>query len=124
MKLSSTSNLGRRRGRLPSPNAGVRECQREKYIGVAERVMIEEIACPGAEVAHVESPAAKRDCQAEFALLIALAMQRREALVAARSHTLIAYQRGVIHCDQRRILIVATVESAQYPAQAWNLNGG
>src|SRR5437867_1700663 len=74
--------------------------------------MIKEIARSGAEVAYVECPTLEGNGQAEFALLVPFAMQRKECLTEG----------WIIHGDERRRLIVAAIKSAKNPVQMRNLN--
>src|SRR5215471_11816460 len=122
MKLSAAGE-SRGSGRcFPSANSRVSKRKREKNIRVAERVMIEEVARSGAEVAHVEGPPFEGNRESEFTLLVALAMQRHKTL-APGDHALIPGECRIVDGYQRRGLVIATVESAQDPVQMRNLNG-
>ena len=50
----------------------------QEDVGVADRIVIEEVLRPGAEVPEVEDPAMQRQTDPELELLVALAMQRQE----------------------------------------------
>jgi hypothetical protein len=52
--------------------------QWEKNVGVAERVVIEEISRAGLKIGNVERPALERNGQAKLALLVAFAAQGKE----------------------------------------------
>ena len=61
--------------------------QRNEDAGIADRVVIQEIARAGVEVVRVERPSAQRDAQADIVLDVALARQRNEAIRLVRWRT-------------------------------------
>src|SRR5262245_34678529 len=89
MELCSAGKSWRAGGGFPSANARMREREGKKHVGVAEDVVVEEVAGGGAEVADVEGPPLEWDRKAEFALLVALAMEGQETLLTG-DETLIA----------------------------------
>src|SRR5438552_18392974 len=70
MHLRAACNLVRSGSCFPSANSGMGQSQRKEDVRIAQRVMIEEIARSGAEVAYVECPALEWNCNAEFALFV------------------------------------------------------
>ena len=78
--------------------------------------MIEEVSRSGSELRNIHGPARKRDCEAELALLIALAMQRQEP-EALLDGTL---DHRPVHRQERRGLIVPPPKGSSHPSQLWN----
>jgi len=54
-------------------NARTFNRKREKNVGIAERIVIEEVPRMGLEIREVQCPAANWNGDAEFALLVGLA---------------------------------------------------
>ena len=75
--------------------------------------MIEKVSRAGAEVGDVKGPARQRNRESEFVLLIALTPQRQETKSLLGG----LLEQRTIHREQRRSLIVASVESAQDPVE-------
>ena len=82
-----------------------------------KHVVIEEVPCAGAEVAEVERPAAKRNGQSEFPLLVAFPVQGRKLAIERRT-LLNQWSRNG---QQRRSLVIPSPECARHPVQLWNL---
>src|SRR3954451_1716627 len=113
MKLGAAQLRRLRRG-LPAANGSVPECKREENVGITQRIVIKKISGARTKVADVEHPFLERNGQAYFALLVALAPKWRKELVRPR----------IADRNQRRHLIIPPIESAQYPVQMRNLDGG
>ena len=61
--------------RFPPIESGAVDGEREKQIGVSNRVVVEVISRPLMIVVYFEGPAAQRNRKAELVLLVALAAQ-------------------------------------------------
>ena len=120
MELSASGDAGRVRGDFPAANAGAVDGEREENVGVAEHIVVEEVSGAGAEVGNVKGPARERNGQAEFVLFVALTAQRQE------TESLLSglVEQRTVHGEQRRGLVVASIESAQNPVQTRNADGG
>src|SRR6266849_4806883 len=103
VELSASGDPGRGCCGFPAAYAGTSDGEREKNIGVAEHVVIEEVFRAGAEVGNLEGPPVKRDGETEFVLLVALTAQWQEA--KALLGRLVESRTG--YRKQRRSLIVA-----------------
>src|SRR5712671_2659455 len=77
--LCTIEQPGRPHGGLIAADPRRSQSERKKDIGIAQHVMVKEIARSGAKVVEVEAPAAKRDGDAELVLLIAFAAKWQEA---------------------------------------------
>ena len=93
--------------------------QRNKNAGVADHIVIQEIARAGVEIIHVERPSAHRNAQSDIVLDIALARQRNEA--ETLRHRKIERRTG--EAVERRRLVVIRVVAVQRPVQARNADG-
>src|SRR5256885_1499892 len=69
----------RANGCFPAVNASALDRERQKDVGTAKRVMIEEVASVGLKVGEIERPAAHRNRKAEFALFVGFTMQRKKS---------------------------------------------
>src|ERR1017187_5115649 len=61
-----------------APDSGRVNCERQKYVGVSNRIMIEEILHTGAEVGDAGYPVSNRNSDAVFLLDVAFALQRKK----------------------------------------------
>src|SRR5581483_3395424 len=107
-------------GRLEAADAGAVYGQREEDVGVAEHVVVEEVARGGMEVAEVEIPAAQRDGESELVCLIALAAKWQKSKALGRCKIEERARDG----RERRRLIEAVVRRARNPVQPWKHDGG
>src|SRR5262249_16750946 len=110
---------------LPAADAGVFKREREEDVRVPQRIVIEEVPCARTEVRNVEDPASDRYRQSEFALFVALATQRKEAaafLVVTFARTFRKEFSG--DREERRSLVVASIEGPRHPAQFGNAKSG
>src|ERR1035441_4112768 len=101
---------------FPAANKGLVDGERKEEVGISKGVVVEEIISAGAEGVGVERPSAKRDGDAELMLFVALAMERNESATTCRAQ--ISQRPG--SGEQRRRLIVVTVEGAEGPAKSGN----
>ena len=113
MPVKDARDAGRSKRAFQTANASARNRQRNKNVGVADGVMIEEVLGAGLECIYVNGPAADRSRQSNLELLIALAVQRQESQALSLSEL----QQRAANRRKRRRLIVAAIEAAQYPAQ-------
>src|SRR5260221_6774252 len=65
--------------RFPAVNASALDSERQKDVGTAKRVMIEEVESVGLKVGEIERPAAHRNRKAEFALFVGFTMQGKKS---------------------------------------------
>src|SRR4029077_19321772 len=114
VELSPPGDAWRHRRTFPASDTGLINGEREENVGIAQDVVIEKVLRAGAEVGDVEDPARERNRQSEFMLFIALAPQRQE------TESLLGgvVQQRTIHREQRRGLIVTSVEPTQDPVEA------
>ena len=87
--------------------------------GIADHVVIQEVARAGVEIIHVERPSAKRNVQSNVVLDIALARQRNES--ETLRHREIERRTG--ETVERRRLVVIRVVAVQRPVQTRNADG-
>ena len=114
MKLRAVSEAGRTKGELPSANQGLLDGQREEQIGFSNHFVVEEVVDARAEGVGVKRPSVVRNCDAELEFLVALSAKCGESAIVLVAQ--IDQRSG--GGDQRRRLIVVTVESAEGPVQA------
>ncbi len=93
--------------------------QRNEDAGVADHIVIEEIARAGVETIGVERPSAQRDAQSDIVLNVALPLERNEA--ETLRHREIERRAG--QAVERRRLVVIRVVSVHRPMQARNADG-
>ena len=93
--------------------------QRNKNAGVADHIVVQEVARAGVEIIHVERPSANRNAQSDIVLDIALARQRNEA--EPLRHRKIERRTG--QAVERRRLVVIRVVAVQRPVQTRNADG-
>src|SRR5579859_1066871 len=103
--------------RFPAMNAGALDGERKKNVGASERVVIEEIQGVRLEIGEVQTPAAYRNREAEFALFVRLSMQREKARTGRVQQR--AGDRG-----ERRSLKEAAIRRAKNPIEFWKAKGG
>src|ERR1700683_3816849 len=77
--LQAAPEAGRAHGKFCGLYQGAGDCDRQKNVRIADRIMIEEVPDLVAEVVNVDGPSAHRNCDAELEFLVALPMQRQEA---------------------------------------------
>src|SRR5262252_5495834 len=77
VNIEKLANSWRMERGFPTMDAGAFDGQWEEDVGVAEDIVVEEVAGVGLEVGEVQGPATDRNGEAEFALLVSLAAQRQ-----------------------------------------------
>ena len=90
---------------FPSANARLLDGQRQENIRVAQHIVVEKVARPGAEAVHIQDPAVERYGQAELVLFVALSVQGQKAEPLLKSEI----EQGAGHGVERRRLIIARV---------------
>src|ERR1700760_2278871 len=113
MRMGMVHELWGANVRLPATDACTIDGKRKKQIGVADGVVIEEVACSGLKIVERGSPSTIRDNKTYVVLLVTLAVKRQEAEVLR----LCEGKNRPGHRIQRRSLVVARVRSAQHPSQ-------
>src|SRR5882672_100754 len=109
----NTVRQPRRRGaHFPAADAGALQSEREKDIGVAQSIVVEEVLRPSAKIGNIEGPALERNRQAEFVLFVAFAVEGCERTRFARLIALVDDRSG--NGEQRGRLIVASVRRARH----------
>src|SRR5215472_12418076 len=108
VRLRALGNLRRRRCGFPASDARVAESYGEEDVGIAQDIVIEEIDCAGAEIAHVQDPAVEWDGHPELVLLVALPMKWQETLRRTRVQARSGREGRMIHRYQRWRLVIAS----------------
>src|SRR5262249_44083787 len=101
---------------FPAMHARAFDRERKENIGVAERIVIEKVESVHLETGEVKSPAAKRDGEPEFALLVGFAVKRQEARASG-------IEKRTRNGGERRGLIETAVGSARNPVEFGNAKG-
>src|SRR5207244_13248094 len=68
----------RANGCVPAVNGSSLDRERQKDVGTAERVMVEEVESVGLNVGEIECPAAHRNRKTEFTLFVGFTMQGKK----------------------------------------------
>ena len=116
MNLRALCNSRGTQSGFPASNGGASDGDRKEQIRLTNVVVIEEICDGGAEGISVEGPPAVRDGNAKLVLFVALAVQGNESRIVGPGKLKQRARGG----DQRRGLIIMTVESAECPLKMWN----
>ncbi len=117
VNVKALCNTGRPNRGFPAVDARAFDGERKKDVGIAQRVMIEEVERVRLEVGEIESPSAKRNSEAKFALLVGFAAERQETRIGGSQE--VAGNGG-----ERRCLIEAAVGCAEDPIQPGNAQSG
>ena len=104
---------------LPAANQRRLNGDGKEEIRFADVVVVKKVHDPGAEGIGIEHPAAIRNGDAELIFFIALAMQRNKSQCC----WLGKLQQRTGGGDQRRRLVVVSVEAAQSPVETRNSEG-
>ena len=78
VNLAAPQNRRRPYRNLPAIHARALYGERQKNVGVAQCIVIEEISALGVKVVRVESPSSERNRNAKLVFFIAFAAQRQE----------------------------------------------
>src|SRR4029077_3131657 len=81
MEIKFLEQPGRTHCGFISKNADAFNRQRNKKVGVPQRIMVKEVVRTSAEMIKVKHPATERNSQTNVMLLVALAAQRQKSLV-------------------------------------------
>src|SRR5215469_6006230 len=117
MKLTTMCNPGRTQGCFPTTDQGLAYRDRKEEIRFSDVVVVKEIDCSGAEVIGINNPSPERYRDTELVFFIEFAMERNEPQIVS----LRKLQQRAGSSDERRRLIVVTIEGSKGPVQMRNI---